>query len=307
MRRGVCNVPLMMTWADRRRLRTAQPLQPGQLRARGADGAVLTVESSMRNVLPINMMAIAMGLHVRCGIEDNIWQQDRKAKMGTVAQIEQLTRISREFGREIATARKRAASTASASSTATPTRRWRRTVSRRTAATVSAAICSTPESVVEPTVLHRARAARPRLSSTGRRCWATLPRAQRAGRWAGVDLDCSARVAAIERAVQAIAGPVLFVAHSGGCIMVGGHWASSSASTRRRHMPCMARCLAAARLRDADARGLPDARRARRRRLAAGAARQPLPFRSLVAASRNDPLARLERRRRPGPELGQWR
>ena len=31
-------------------------------------------------VLPVNMMAIAMG-HVRCGIEDNLWTQDRKAKM----------------------------------------------------------------------------------------------------------------------------------------------------------------------------------------------------------------------------------
>jgi uncharacterized protein (DUF849 family) len=67
------------------------------------DGSVLTLESSMRNVLPINMMAIAMGLHVRCGIEDNLWSQDRKSKMGTVKQIEQLVRISREFGREIAT------------------------------------------------------------------------------------------------------------------------------------------------------------------------------------------------------------
>ena len=57
----------------------------------------------MRNVLPINTMAIAMGLHVRCGIEDNIWAQDRKSKMGTVAQIEQLVRISREVGRPIAT------------------------------------------------------------------------------------------------------------------------------------------------------------------------------------------------------------
>jgi uncharacterized protein (DUF849 family) len=66
------------------------------------DGAVLTLESSMRNVLPINMMAIALGLHVRCGIEDNLWAQDRKSKMGTVKQIEQLVRISREFGREIA-------------------------------------------------------------------------------------------------------------------------------------------------------------------------------------------------------------
>jgi uncharacterized protein (DUF849 family) len=67
------------------------------------DGAMLTLESSMRNVLPINMMAIALGLHVRCGIEDNIWTQDRKSKMGTVKQIEQLVRISREVGREVAT------------------------------------------------------------------------------------------------------------------------------------------------------------------------------------------------------------
>jgi hypothetical protein len=66
------------------------------------DNAVLTLETSMLNVLPINMMAIAMGLHVRCGIEDNIWTQDRKAKMSSVQQIEQVVRISREFGREIA-------------------------------------------------------------------------------------------------------------------------------------------------------------------------------------------------------------
>ena len=31
----------------------------------------------MRNVLPINMMGMAMGLHVRCGIEDNLWNQSR--------------------------------------------------------------------------------------------------------------------------------------------------------------------------------------------------------------------------------------
>ena len=67
------------------------------------DGAKLTVESSMRNVLPINMMGMAMGLHVRCGIEDNLWNQSRTAKMTTVQQIEQLVRIAREFGRPIAT------------------------------------------------------------------------------------------------------------------------------------------------------------------------------------------------------------
>ncbi|MEG0938670.1 MAG: 3-keto-5-aminohexanoate cleavage protein [Comamonas sp.] len=67
------------------------------------DGAVLTVESSMRNVLPINMMGIALGLHVRCGIEDNLWNQSRTERMSTVEQIKQLVRISREFGRPIAT------------------------------------------------------------------------------------------------------------------------------------------------------------------------------------------------------------
>jgi len=49
------------------------------------------------------MMGIAMGLHVRCGIEDNLWNQSRTEKMSTVKQIEQLVRMSREFGREVAT------------------------------------------------------------------------------------------------------------------------------------------------------------------------------------------------------------
>ena len=57
----------------------------------------------MLNVLPLNMMAIAMGLHVRCGNEDNLWTQKRDRKFSSVEQIEQLVRISREFGRDIAT------------------------------------------------------------------------------------------------------------------------------------------------------------------------------------------------------------
>ncbi|UTW12382.1 3-keto-5-aminohexanoate cleavage protein [Marinobacterium rhizophilum] len=66
------------------------------------DGTMLTVESTMLNVLPINMMGIAMGLHVRCGIEDNLWTQDRSRKMTTVEQIQQLVRIAKEFGRPVA-------------------------------------------------------------------------------------------------------------------------------------------------------------------------------------------------------------
>ena len=70
------------------------------------DGTMLTVESTMLNTLPINLMGMAMGLHVRCGIEDNIWTQDRSRKMSTVEQIEQLVRISRELGRPIADGKK---------------------------------------------------------------------------------------------------------------------------------------------------------------------------------------------------------
>ena len=103
MRRGTCNVPLILTWVAIGGGFDAPNIYNLANFVRATpDGAVLTLESSMLNVLPINMMAMAMGLHVRCGIEDNIWNQRRTAKMGSVEQIEQLVRISREFGRDIA-------------------------------------------------------------------------------------------------------------------------------------------------------------------------------------------------------------
>ncbi len=104
MRRGVYKGPLVCNWVAISGGMDAPNIYnlANFLRAI-PDGAKLTVESSMRNVLPINMMGLSMGLHVRCGIEDNLWNQSRTAKMSTVEQIEQLVRISREFGREIAT------------------------------------------------------------------------------------------------------------------------------------------------------------------------------------------------------------
>ncbi|UUZ64615.1 3-keto-5-aminohexanoate cleavage protein [Polaromonas sp. P1-6] len=105
MRRGTCNVPLILTWISIGGGFDAPNIYNLANFIRAVpDGAVLTLESSMLNVLPINLMAIAMGVHVRCGIEDNIWTQDRKQKMGSVKQIEQLARISREVGREVANA-----------------------------------------------------------------------------------------------------------------------------------------------------------------------------------------------------------
>ncbi|MDM0114786.1 3-keto-5-aminohexanoate cleavage protein [Variovorax sp. J22R133] len=105
MRRGVYKGPLVMNWvAISGGMDQPNIYNLANFVRATPDGAVLTVESSMRNVLPVNMMGIAMGLHVRCGIEDNLWNQARTEKMSTVKQVEQLVRISREFGRPVATA-----------------------------------------------------------------------------------------------------------------------------------------------------------------------------------------------------------
>ncbi|MGH8263112.1 MAG: 3-keto-5-aminohexanoate cleavage protein [Steroidobacteraceae bacterium] len=104
IRRGVYKGPLVMNWvAISGGMDAPNVYNLANFLRAVPDGSMLTVESSMRNVLPINMMGLAMGLHVRCGIEDNLWTQDRSAKMSTVRQIEQLVRLSREFGREVAT------------------------------------------------------------------------------------------------------------------------------------------------------------------------------------------------------------
>jgi uncharacterized protein (DUF849 family) len=106
MRRGIYKGPLVLNWVAIGGGMDAPNIYSLANFVRAVpDGAMLTVESSVLNVLPVNMMGIAMGLHVRTGTEDNLWNQDRSAKIGTVAQIEQLVRISREFGRPIATAK----------------------------------------------------------------------------------------------------------------------------------------------------------------------------------------------------------
>ena len=105
MRRGKYMGPLMLTWvAIGGGLDAPNPYTLMNFIRQVPDGAVLTLELNFRHVLPVNMMAIAMGLHVRCGNEDNLWHQRKSNnKMSSVEQVEQLVRISREFGRDIAT------------------------------------------------------------------------------------------------------------------------------------------------------------------------------------------------------------
>lgn len=102
IRRGVYAGPLNLTWvAIGGGFDGPCPYNMVEFIRRVPDGACLTLETLMRNVLPINTMAIAMGLHTRCGIEDTLWGR-KGQRMTSAQQIEQIVRVARELGREVA-------------------------------------------------------------------------------------------------------------------------------------------------------------------------------------------------------------
>lgn len=105
VRRGAYLGPLNITWvAIGGGFDGPSPYNMMEFIRRVPDGASLTLESIQRNVLPINAMATAMGLHTRCGNEDTLW--GRKGEHATsVQQIEQIVRLCTELGREVATAK----------------------------------------------------------------------------------------------------------------------------------------------------------------------------------------------------------
>jgi uncharacterized protein len=117
---------------------------------------------------------------------------------------------------------------------------------------------------------------------------ARLPRVRTVPPMGREDLDCVTRRAAIEREAQAVEGPLVVVAHSGGAVMLA-HWART---TRR---PVLGALLATP----------PDFERPMPEGyptiadLAAGGwlpvPHERLPFPSIVAASRNDPLGSFDR------------
>ena len=101
-------------------------------------------------------------------------------------------------------------------------------------------------------------------------------------------LSLRARVEALDEALQAIAGEVILVAHSAGVLMVA-HWAQRP--TRRVRAALLAT--------PADVETpLPEGYPTLPELTQNGwlpVPRTPLPFRSIVVASRNDPLADFER------------
>lgn len=99
------------------------------------------------------------------------------------------------------------------------------------------------------------------------------------------NLSCQARVAAIDAALNAVRGPVVLVAHSGGCLAVL-HWAQASRLTHQVQAAFLATPA------DFD-QPMPEGYPIQAALLAGGwmpVPRQRLPFRSVVAVSDNDPL-----------------
>ena len=97
------------------------------------------------------------------------------------------------------------------------------------------------------------------------------------------NLDCAARVAALEKAARQVGGPIVIVAHSGGVITVA-HWAKRTTRQVRGALlavpPDFERPMP---------QGYPTVQQLR----AGGwlpVPCSPLPFPSIVAASHNDPL-----------------
>ncbi|MBA4491735.1 alpha/beta hydrolase [Paracoccus sp. S1E-3] len=115
-----------------------------------------------------------------------------------------------------------------------------------------------------------------------------LPKVARVAPMGREDLHCARRVAAIETVAQSIDGPLIAVAHSGGCIMLA-HWLAGT--SRRVTAALMA---TPPDFESPMPEGFPTIAA-----LQAGGwlpvPRQPLPCPTLVAASRNDPLGAYTR------------
>jgi uncharacterized protein (DUF849 family) len=104
IRKGIYTGPLILNYvAIGGGAAGLHPADMLEFARRTPDGAVLTIETLNRNVVPMNTMAIALGLHVRVGIEDTLFGPDGK-RATSVQQIEQMVRIARELNRDVATA-----------------------------------------------------------------------------------------------------------------------------------------------------------------------------------------------------------
>jgi predicted alpha/beta hydrolase family esterase len=115
-----------------------------------------------------------------------------------------------------------------------------------------------------------------------------LPNATSVPRMEHDKLSCAAWVAALDRALAAIEGPVILVAHSAG-VMITVHWA------QRHRRPIHGALLAAPPDFESPLPAGYPTQEVLRENGWLPTPRTRLPFASVVAASTNDPLGRFER------------
>ena len=102
IRRGKYCGPLILNYvAIGGGLSALHPADMLEFARRTPDGAVLTIETLNRHVFPLNTMAIAMGMHVRVGIEDTLLGPNGQ-RMTSVQQIEAMVRTARGLNRDVA-------------------------------------------------------------------------------------------------------------------------------------------------------------------------------------------------------------
>lgn len=82
----------------------ANPFDLMEIVRRTPQGSCFTFQSTGRLTHAIYMMMIALGQHVRAGIEDNLFGLKKGAYMTTIQMIESCVRMAGEIGRPIATA-----------------------------------------------------------------------------------------------------------------------------------------------------------------------------------------------------------
>ncbi|MDN8618573.1 3-keto-5-aminohexanoate cleavage protein [Variovorax ginsengisoli] len=102
IRRGAYTGPLILNYvAIGGGFAGLNPADMMEFVRRTPDGAVLTLETLNRHIYPMNTMAIALGMHVRVGIEDTLFGP-RGERMTSVQQIEMMVRVARELNRDVA-------------------------------------------------------------------------------------------------------------------------------------------------------------------------------------------------------------
>lgn len=82
----------------------ANPFDWMELIRRTPHGSVFTYQSMFRLTYPLAAIMIALGQHVRAGIEENLWDTTPGKRLTTIGMIEKYVRMANELGRPIATA-----------------------------------------------------------------------------------------------------------------------------------------------------------------------------------------------------------